>query len=102
MPVVFSGYDMINPLSHYATSYSCAGAYPGWNCDPGMPPLVSAFEVATDPTQRQALATQMQIRVLDQAPEMFLGQFSPPTAFRSNLHGVIANGMHVFWNVRRE
>lgn len=102
MPVVFSGYDMINPLSHYATSYSCAGTYPGWNCDPGMPPLVSVFEVATDPAQRHALATQMQLRVLDQAPEMFLGQFSPPTAFRSNLHGVIANGVHVFWNVRRD
>ena len=102
MPVVFSGYDMVNPLSHIATSYSCGGTYLGWNCDPGMPPLVSAFEVATDPAQRQALATQMQIRVLDQAPEMFLGQFSPPTAFRSNLHGVIANGVHVFWNARRD
>jgi peptide/nickel transport system substrate-binding protein len=102
MPVVFSGYDMINPLSHYATSYSCSGANAGWNCDPGMPPLVAAFEVETDPAKRQALATEMQLRVLDQAPEMFLGQFSPPTAFRSNLHGVIANGVHVFWNVRRE
>ena len=33
-------YDMINPLSHYATSYSCGGTYPGWNCDPEMPALV--------------------------------------------------------------
>jgi peptide/nickel transport system substrate-binding protein len=102
MPVVWSGYDMINPLSHYATSYSCTDSYPGWNCDPGMPPLVAAFEVETDPKQRQRLADAMQERVLDQAPEMFLGQFSPPTAYRSNLQGVIANGLHVFWNVRRE
>jgi peptide/nickel transport system substrate-binding protein len=102
MPVVFSGYDMINPLSHYATSYSCAGTYAGWNCDPGMPPLVAAFEVETDPAKRQALAELMQLRVLDQAPEMFLGQFSPPTAFRSDLLGVIANGLHVFWNVKRQ
>ena len=102
MPVVWSGYDMINPLSHYATSYSCGGSYPGWNCDPEMPALVAQFEVETGATKRQALADQMQGRVLDQAPQMFLGQFSPPTAFRSNLHGVIANGLHVFWNARRD
>jgi peptide/nickel transport system substrate-binding protein len=102
MTVVWSGYDLINPLSHYATSYSCGGTYPGWNCDPEMPPLVTQFEQETDPAKRQELADQMQVRVLDQAPEMFLGQFSPPTAFRSNLHGVIANGLHVFWNVRRD
>jgi peptide/nickel transport system substrate-binding protein len=71
-------------------------------CDPGMPPLVAAFEVETDPAKRRALAEQMQVRVLDQAPLVMLGQFSPPTAFRSDLHGVIANGVHVFWNVRRE
>jgi peptide/nickel transport system substrate-binding protein len=102
MPVVWSGYDMINPLSHYATSYSCGGTYPGWNCDPNIPPLVAKFEVETNPAKRQDLADQMQARILAQAPEMFLGQFSPPTAFRSNLHGVIANGLHVFWNVRRD
>jgi peptide/nickel transport system substrate-binding protein len=102
MPVVWSGYDMINPLSHYATSYSCSGTYPGWNCDPEMPPLVTAFETETNPEKRRALATEMQVRVLDQAPQMFLGQFSPPTAYRSNLHGMINNGLHVFWNVRRE
>lgn len=101
MPVVWSGYDMINPLSHYATSYSCGGSYPGWNCDPDMPPLVARFEVESDPAQRQALAREMQQRVLDQAPQMFLGQFSPPTAYRANLTGVLPTGVHTFWNVAR-
>jgi peptide/nickel transport system substrate-binding protein len=102
MPVVWSGYDMINPLSHYATAYSCTGQYVGWNCDPGMPPLVAAFEQESDPANRMALAKEMQLRVLDQAPQMFLGQFSPPSAYRSDLHGVLPTGLHVFWNVRRE
>jgi peptide/nickel transport system substrate-binding protein len=102
MPVVWSGYDMINPLSNYATSYSCGGTYPGWHCDPQMPPLVAKFEVETNPAKRQALADEMQRRVMAEAPEMLLGEFSPPTAYRSDLHGVIANGLHVFWNVRRE
>jgi len=101
MPVVWSGYDMINPLSHYATSYSCAGTYPGWNCDPAMPALVSRFEVESDPLKRKALADEMQVRVLAEAPEMLLGQFSPPTAYRADLTGVIANGVSVFWNIRR-
>ncbi|MGE0224765.1 MAG: ABC transporter substrate-binding protein [Acetobacteraceae bacterium] len=101
MPVVWSGYDMINPLSHYATSYSCGGTYPGWNCDPDMPALVARFEVEPDPAKRQELAREMQVRVLDQAPQIFLGQFAPPTAYRASLQGVLQNGMHVFWNIRR-
>jgi peptide/nickel transport system substrate-binding protein len=101
MPVVWSGYDMINPLSHYTTSYSCGGTYPGWNCDPEMPPLVAKFEAEADPVKRKALADEMQLRVLDQAPQMFLGQYSPPTALRANLSGMIVNGLHVFWNIRR-
>jgi hypothetical protein len=44
----------------------------------------------------------MQLRVLDQAPQMFLGQYSPPTALRSDLKGMIVNGLHVFWNLRRD
>jgi peptide/nickel transport system substrate-binding protein len=101
MPVVTTGYDNISPLTHVATTYSCV-PYRGWMCDPEMPPLVAAFEVETDPAKRQELARQMQLRVLDQAPLMMLGQFAPPTAFRSDLHGVLANGVHVFWNVRRD
>jgi len=101
MPVVWSGYDMINPLSHYTTSYSCGGSYPGWNCDPEMPALVAKFEVEPDKEKRMALAKEMQLRVLDQAPQMFLGQFSPPSAYRSDIQGLINTGLSVFWNARR-
>ncbi len=101
MPVVWSGYDMINPLSHYATSYSCGGTYPGWNCDPGMPELVARFQTEADPAKRRELAREMQLRVLDQAPQMFLGQFAPPTAYRADLKGVLTNGVHTFWNITR-
>ena len=51
---------------------------------------------------RQALATEMQLRVLDQAPQMFLGQFAPPTAYRANLNGVLRTGVHTFWNITRD
>jgi peptide/nickel transport system substrate-binding protein len=101
MPVVWSGYDMINPLSHYTTSYSRGGTYPGGNCDPEMPALVAKFEAEADPAKRKALADEMQLRVFDQAPQMFLGQYSPPTGLRANLTGMIDNGLHVFWNMRR-
>ena len=102
MPVVWSGYDRINPLSHYATSYSCGGTYPGWNCDPDMPALVERFSQEIDPLKRKALAEEMQMRVIENAPEVSLGQFSPPGALRANVRGMIANGMSVFWNVRKD
>jgi peptide/nickel transport system substrate-binding protein len=67
-----------------------------------MPALVETFALEADPAKRKALADQMQVRVLDQAPELFLGQFSPPAALRANIHGMIPNGMTVFWNVKKE
>jgi peptide/nickel transport system substrate-binding protein len=73
IPAVWISYDMINPPSYYATSYSCYGTDIGWNCDPGMLRLVAQFEVETDPAKRKASAEEMQLRVLDQAPAMFLG-----------------------------
>ena len=66
-----------------------------------MPPLVAKFEAEPDPAKRKLLAEEMQRRVLDQAPQLFLGQYSPPTALRANLTGMIVNGLHVFWNLRR-
>jgi ABC-type transport system substrate-binding protein len=66
-----------------------------------MPELVAKFEVEADREKRMALAKEMQLRVLDQAPQMFLGQFSPPAAHRSNIEGMINTGLSVFWNARR-
>ena len=68
----------------------------------GMPELVAKFEVEPDREKRMALAQKMQLRVLDQAPQMFLGQFSPPAAHRPNIKGLINTGLSVFWNARRE
>jgi ABC-type transport system substrate-binding protein len=67
-----------------------------------MPALVARFETEADPAKRRALAEDMQRRILEQAPFMFLGQFSPAAAYRANLKGGINNGLHVFWNMRRQ
>ena len=64
-------------------------------------PAASATQ-ENDPAKRKALATEMQLRVLDQAPQMFLGQFAPPTAYRANLNGVLRTGVHTFWNISRD
>jgi ABC-type transport system substrate-binding protein len=82
-------------------SHSSGGSYPGWDCDPGMPPPVAKFEAEPDPVKREARADKMQLRVLDQAPQLFPGQYSPPTALRANLTGMIVDRLYVFWNLQR-
>ena len=66
-----------------------------------MPPPVAKFAARPASAKRKVLAGEMQRRVLDQAPQLFLGQYSLPTALRANLSGKIVNGLHVVWNLRR-
>jgi peptide/nickel transport system substrate-binding protein len=101
MPVVFSGFDILNPLAHYAVAYNCGNNYPGWYCDPGMTPLIEQFGREPDAEKRKALAAEMQRHVHESALMMFTGQFSVPTAHRADVTDVLPVGLPVFWNMRR-
>ena len=101
MPLVWNGLDLANPLANYATAYNCTNNYPGWYCDPEMTPLVQAFAVEPDPGRQRAIAAAMQARVHENAGIVFLGQFSPPAAYRASLEGVLNGAFPVLWNVRR-
>jgi len=54
---------------------------------------VERFSQEIDPLKRKALAEEMQMRVIENAPEVSLGQFSPPGALRANVRGW--NGLNV-------
>jgi peptide/nickel transport system substrate-binding protein len=101
VPVVWTGYDLVNPLAHYGTAYNCSNAYPGRYCDPELTPIMERFAAETDPAHRRELAAEMQARVHGQAMMGFMGQFSVPAAYRRNLHDVLEIGFPVLWNVAR-
>ncbi len=102
VPVVWTGYDLLNPLSNYGTAYSCSTAYPGWYCIPEMQPLLDRFEAESDPGRRKELADRMQALVHEEATMLFTGQFAVPAAYRTELEGVLPIGLPVMWNLRRK
>ncbi|MBL6454253.1 ABC transporter substrate-binding protein [Belnapia sp. T6] len=101
MPVVFTGFDILNPLAHYAVAYNCTNNYPGWYCDPTMTPLVDEFAREPDAKRRLALAGEIQRHVHENGLMAFTGQFSVPAAHRAEIDGVLPVGFPVFWNMRR-
>ena len=101
IPVVWNGYDLANPIGHYATAYNCSQNYASWYCDPALTPLLEQFAAENDPARRQAIADEMQRRVHENVNAVFVGQFAIPAAHRANLRGVINVGFPVFWNIER-
>ncbi len=101
VPVVWTGYDLHNPLAHYGIAYNCTTNYPGRYCDPGMTPLIERFGAERDPARQREIAAEMQQRVHDNATILFTGQFSVPAAYRADLRGVLPIGFPVLWNVER-
>jgi peptide/nickel transport system substrate-binding protein len=101
VPLVWTGFDMENPLANPAVAYSCTNAYPGWWCDPARTALLQQFAAEYDPAKQHELAAAMQRSVHDNVSVIILGQFAGPGAYRANLRGVLDVGFPVLWNVER-
>jgi peptide/nickel transport system substrate-binding protein len=101
IPIVWNGIDMVNPLSDPAVSYNCSDSNPGWYCDVKLTELLQHYSATTDSIQRKELAEQIQIEFHSNVNYVLAGQFSAPTAYRAELHGVVSFGFPVFWNVER-
>ncbi len=101
MPVVFTGYDMVNPIANYAVAYNCTNNYPGRYCDPSLTPVMEAFEREADPAKRRELAAQMQQHVHEAGLMGFYGQFYLPAAHRADIEGVLPIGFPVLYNIQR-
>ncbi len=101
MPVVFTGYDMVNPIANYAVAYNCTNNYPGRYCDPTLTPVIEAFEREADPAKRRELAAQMQGHVHDAGLMAFYGQFYLPAAHRADVTGVLPVGIPLLYNIER-
>ena len=96
----WSGLDMINPAGHVFLRGNGKAAAPGWPTSTKIEELRDAWFKAPDPAAQQALARSLQLQALQDVPYIPLGQYFQPTAYQSNLTGVLP-GSPVFWNIRR-
>ncbi len=102
VPLVWTGFDMIEPMVNPALVNNCGNVYPGWWCDERQVPLLLAYSEESDPARRRALAAQLQELAHEHVNVILLGQFAAPAVHRADLRGVIDAGFPVLWNIRRE
>jgi peptide/nickel transport system substrate-binding protein len=102
VPLVWTGFDMENPMTNPILVYNCANVYPGWWCDERQVPLLKQFAEEMDPAKRREIASELQRLALDHVSGVAMGQFASPAAYRSDLEGVLEVGFPVLWNIRRK
>ena len=101
VPVVYTGFDMSDPLGNPGIGYNCTDNKTWSYCAPELTPLIQQFEAETDLGKRKALAGQMQTLAYKNVNFPITGQFSAPAIWRSSLKGVIDFGFPIMWNMER-
>ena len=101
VPVVYTGFDMADPLANLGIGYNCTGNQPYGYCEAAMTPLISQFEAESDPARRRQIAAELNKVAIEQATFPIAGQFRAPAAWRAELRGVIDFGFPVVWNIER-
>jgi peptide/nickel transport system substrate-binding protein len=95
-----SGLGAANPGSTALRSNGLK-ASPGWPDDPALETARDAWFNAIDPADQRTAAMQVQAEAFRSVPYIPLGQWSQPTAYRSDLTGMLQSANRLFWNVRR-
>ncbi|HEY6718690.1 MAG TPA: ABC transporter substrate-binding protein, partial [Reyranella sp.] len=94
--------DVLNPVSAAFINASCDKATFGWPCDETLEKLRDAYASESDPAKQKAIAEQVQLRVLDYPTFAPLGQFTTPTATRTNINGLLSTPSLALWNIEKK
>ncbi len=77
-------------------------AWFGWPTDPKLEELREAWFNTTDAAAAKKAADAVQLEAFKFLPYIVTAQFSIPTAYRSNLSGVIVAPVTFLWNVEKK
>jgi peptide/nickel transport system substrate-binding protein len=96
------GPDMVNPAVNFPIRGTGDKAWFGWPTDNRLEELREAWFNSTDVNSSKKAATAVQQRAFEFVPFIPTGQFILPTAYRSNISGVIIAPMSLLWNVEKK
>jgi peptide/nickel transport system substrate-binding protein len=98
-----TGADVASPVNNIGVSGGCMEkAWFGWPCDPRLEELRDAWARTSDPAKQKEIAVELQRVAYDTVPYVNYGQWFLPTAYRSNLQGVIVSPVPFFWNIEKQ
>ena len=96
------GTNMTSPISNFAINSSCDGKnWFGWPCDAETEKLRAAYIQAADEGPSQAALEALHRHLWQTLPDIPVGQYVQPFAWRSNITGVLHAPLLVFWNIAK-
>ena len=98
----FVGSDAVSPGTSGPLRASGEKAWFGWPNDPKLEELREVWFNATDPSAAKRAADAVQVEAFKFLPYIPTAQFIIPTAYRSNLSGVIVAPVTFLWNVEKK
>ena len=96
------GPDMVNPAVNFPIRGTGDKAWFGWPTDAKMEELREAWFNAPDAASSKRAADAVQKRAYEFVPVIPTGQFILPTAYRSNISGLIIAPINLLWNVEKK
>ncbi len=95
------GPDLTSPAVNFAIRGSGQKGWFGWAEDAKIEELRDAWFAATDAAGSKKAADAVQARAFEFVPYIPTAQFILPTAYRTNLQGVIIAPITLLWNVEK-
>src|SRR5262249_32147578 len=93
------GPDMVNPAVNFPIRGMGEKSWFGWPTDAKMEELREAWFHAKTAADSKKATDEVQKRAFEFVPFIPTGQFILPTAFRSNITGLIIAPINLLWNV---
>jgi peptide/nickel transport system substrate-binding protein len=93
------GADMLDPTGNNGLRSSGATAWFGWPSDDKIEALRLQWMKADDLATRKQIAIELQQRAFETVPYIPTGMYTPKTAYRKNITGVIQAPAILMWNV---
>jgi peptide/nickel transport system substrate-binding protein len=93
--------DILNPLTMAMMNAAGDKGWFGWQDDAQIEELKVKFSQATTDADKKKLAEQLQLRAIETATHVPLGQYNNPAALRTNITGLVPGGAQVYWNIKK-
>jgi peptide/nickel transport system substrate-binding protein len=93
--------DYGDPIFAGALRGNGKDAWFGWPADEKLEAMRNAWMDSNDAVARKRLDAEIQSRAFETVPFIPLGQYLPPSAWRSGLSGLLKGAVPVFWNVQK-
>jgi len=93
--------DIQNPLTMAMLNATGDKGWFGWQDDKVIEELKVKFAQAGTEAEKKKLAEQLQLRAIETASHVHLGQYNNPAALRKNISGLVPGGAQVYWNIKK-